>query len=296
MDIKKVIFRSGFCADRPGFLGLYLAGLQNPLARPLLIALRLRFSPDILENIRRADLAPDKKSSLFSEAMTLFRSGPSYKTTAANRSPLTDRAVLAKAGPGSVVCETGVSDGISAAALLENSAGAKIVLTDLQGYFLYKDFGPFRLFYNKEDDCLSLKFLFFYLCTGTKAGAAPADAGRISLLNPLLDAAAGRDGIIPFDIFSGTLENKADIIKCANVLNGVYFSLPEIKRALANLSANLNDGGWLFVSQNHEKYADGEAYLAFRKRGALLALSEEVNGHDLLPQLKSPLFSGLVLP
>ncbi|MEI7480758.1 MAG: hypothetical protein WCK75_00265 [Elusimicrobiota bacterium] len=294
LEIKKLIFRSGFCVDNARFLRFYLSALKNPVLRPLLIALRIKFSPDILENIRLSALPLDKKSSLFSEVMTLFRSGPSYKTTAAGRSPLTDRAILSKSKAGDIICETGVSDGISAFGLLANAGNKKVILTDIQISFLYKDFGPARIFYNKEDFCLSFKFLFFYICTGVKTGAAPATAGQISLLNPLISEKLGAAGIQQFDVFSGTLNFKADIIKCANVLNSVYFSPQEAKLAMENLSKNLKDSGWIFISQNHEKYRDGEAYLALQKQGGVLILREELNSHELLPYMSSTLFSDLV--
>jgi len=294
LEIKKLIFRSGFCADNARFLRLYLSALKNPVLRPLLIALRIKFSPDILENIRRSALPLDDKSSLFSEVMTLFRSGPSYKTTSAGRSPLTDRAILSKSKAGDIICETGVSDGISAFGLLANAGDRKVILTDIQASFLYKDFGPARIFYNKEDFCLSFKFLFFYICTGARTCAAPADAGQISLLNPLIREKFGVAEIHQFDVFSGTLNFKADIIKCANVLNNVYFSPQEAKLAIMNLSENLKDSGWIFISQNHGKYRDGEAYLALQKQGGALILREELNSHELLPYMSSTLFSDLV--
>lgn len=293
-EIGKILSRSGPCLDSLALLRLHLYALDNGLLRPLAIALRIKFTPDILEKICAAPLALEEKSALFSRALTLFRSGPSYKTTAAGRTRLTDLAILGKLREGAVILETGVSDGISAAGLLENARGARVILSDSQDCFRYRELGPLRLFYDKEDRCLSLKLPLFYLCTGLEAGKPPENARRIPLANPLLREKFGISEIVPFDIFSGILPRKADVIKCSNVLNGVYFPPEEAKRAIANLSRSLAKGGWLFISQNHEKYAAGEAYVALQEAEGGLALREEANGHELLPHLKSALFSDLV--
>lgn len=285
-DLSKVLLRSGPCWDSPAWLRLYLAGLGNPAARPLLLALRFRFSPAVLDNIRAADLPEPEKAALFSGAMNLFRAGGAFKTTAAARSPLTDAALLALAKPGAFIVETGVSDGISALGLLEKAAGAEVLLTDLQAAFPCER-GPLcSAYYGTDGEYLSLKFPLFLFCTGRRA-APPAGAAEVSLLNPLVAAKFPGVKLAAFDIFTGALPRRADLIKCANVLNLQYFTPEKIKAALANLAANLAEGGTLFVCQNNDKYADGEAYIALRKSGGSLAVAGERNGHELLPLLKS---------
>ncbi len=290
-----MILKSGPCADSVAFLKFYLAALERPAARVLVLALRIKFSPDIFDEIRRCSLPAGEKTSLFSKAMNLFKSGNAYKTTAAGRSPLTDAAILAEAGPGSLIVETGVSDGVSAMGLLENTKGAEVVLTDSQDCYLYKDLCCGRKFYSRDDGAVSLKLPLFYFFTGSTAGKFPAGAGRIPLLNPAVEEKF-RAELLPFDVFAGTLSRKADIIKCANVLNEAYFFLEDIKRALANLANNLKDDGRLFVCQNNKKYKDGEAYFILRKKNGRLELAGEVNGHELLGRLSSPLFADLFKP
>lgn len=294
-DIKKILLRSGPCLDSLPFLRLYLAGLGSPVPRALLLALRLKFSPGIFDEVRRSALPADQKAALFSAAMTLFRSGSAYKTTAAGRSPLTDAAILASAAPGSLIVETGGSDGVSALGLLERAKDCEVLLTDSQDCYRYADFCCGRRFYAGDDGSVSVKLPLFYLSTGG-AGVAPAGAGRISLLNPGVTEKFPGAELRPFDIFSGALDRKADIIKCANVLNEVYFTPEEIKKALANLGANLKDGGRLFVCQNNRKYKDGEAYFALGKKDGRLELVKEVNGHELLGRLGSPEFADLFRP
>ncbi|MDD2805782.1 MAG: hypothetical protein PHV33_09515 [Elusimicrobiales bacterium] len=284
-DIAKLLLRSGPCWDSPAWLRVYLAGLKNPVSRLLLLALRIKFSPAVLENIRASALPELEKAALFSGAMNLFRAGTAFKTTAAARSPLTDTALLAKARPGALIVETGVSDGISALGLLGQAAGAEVLLSDLQAGFPYVG-GPLcTRYYGTDGAYLSLKFPLFLLCTGRRS-APPAGAPEVSLLNPLISGQFPAVKLAAFDIFSGALPRKADIIKCANVLNLQYFSSAEIRRAVENLAVNLNEGGWLFISQNNPKYKEGEAYLALRKEGGRLALSEEKNGHELLSFFK----------
>ncbi len=294
-DLKKLIFKSGPCWDNTAFLKLYLAALEHPLSRALALALRIKFSPDIFEVVRRSALPAGEKAALFSAAMTLFKSGSAYKTTAAGRSPLTDAAVLAAAAPGGLLVETGVSDGVSALGLLERAKDCEVLLTDSQACYRYADFCCGRRFYAGDDGSVSMKFPLFYLSTGG-TGVAPAGAGRISLLNPAVTEKFPGAELRAFDIFSGTLDRKADVIKCANVLNEVYFTPVEIKKALANLGAGLKDGGRLYVCQNNKKYKDGEAYFVLGKKGGALALETEVNGHELLGRLGSAEFADLFRP
>ncbi len=290
-DLKSLLLRSGPCFDSPAFLRLYLAGLGNPAARALLLALRFKFSPELLDNIRRSALPAEEKSRLFSAAMNLFRSGPSFKTTAAGRSPLTDAAILALLRPGMTVLETGVSDGVSAMGLMAAAGGARVLLSDRQTAFSCSAGRP-RRFYDADGALLSLKLPGFYLCTGLRA-EPPADASAISLLNPALEGVPGAK-LIPFDVFTGGLEEKPDVIKCANVLNAVYFGRERVRAALENLLRNLGDGGWLFVAQNHPRYRDGEAYVGLRRENGAFALRAQANGHELLAELATPLYRGLV--
>lgn len=295
-DLRKALLRSGFCLDALPALRLFLRGLAVPGVRQLLIASRLKFTPDLLEKIRASGLPPAEQGALFSAAMNLFRSGPTFKTTGAGRAPLTDRAALEKAGPDGLIAEAGVSDGVSALGLLEARGGRGVLLTDRQDAFRYKDLGPFRVFYDKEDGAVSVKFLFFYLCLGVPPGEVPAGARAVSLLNPGVAALFPGVKLSAFDIFTGALPEKAAVIKCANVLNKAYFTPEQMRPAVANLLGSLREGGWLLISQSNPKYESGEAYIALRRQGEKFVLAEELHGHELLQDLRSPLFAGLVTP
>jgi len=293
-DIVKIILRSGPCLDSPAFLRLYLRALGNPALRLLALALRIKFSPAVLDAVRESRLPPAEKAGLFSAAMNLFRGGGAFKTTSAGRSPLTDAAVLALAGPGALIAEVGVSDGVSALHLLENAGGAEVLLTDLQASFPYRDAGPARVFYYTDGAYISVKLPLFYLCTGLKAGALPPGLPEVSLLNPLVAEKFPAARLAAFDIFGGALPRPAGVIKCANVLNLAYFSPEKIKAALENLRSALAEGGWLVIGQNNPAYEGGEAWLALQREGNRLLLRREEHGHELLPLLRSPGFSGLV--
>jgi len=293
MDIGKLIFNSGFCPDSPAFFRFYLRLFSLPALRRLLPLLRVKFSPDLLENIRAARLPVREKGELFAGAMNFFRSGPTYRTTGEARTPLADAAIRARLRPGMLVVEAGVSDGLSAAGLLANPGGAEVMLTDRQAVFRYRDLGPLRLFYDRDEGCLSFKLLFFYVCTGVRPGRVPEGAPAIATLNPAVSEAFGAAAIQVFDVFSGRLARPADVIKCANLLNTVYFSPAEIRRALENLAVNLREGGLLYLCHSNAGYADGEAYIALRRAGGTLRIEEERNSHELSPVLRSGLFRGL---
>lgn len=291
--LKNVLLRSGFCADSVPALRLCLRALRLPALRQLAIASRIKFTPDILEKLRRSALAPAEKSALFSEAMNLFRSGPTFKTTGAARTPLADKAILEAAPAGALILETGVSDGVSALGLLEARGAARVLLSDRQAAFHFSDFGPFRVFYDKDDGFLSVKFFFLYLCTGLDAGLPPEGAGTVSLLNPAVQERFPQARLLPFDIFTDALPEKAGVIKCANVLNKAYFSAAAAARAVANLHRSLAEGGRLYLCHANPKYRDGEAYVVLRREGAGFRLEAEVNEHELLEDLRSGLFPGL---
>lgn len=295
-DLGKALLRSGFCLDTLPVLRFFLRGLGTPGLRQLLISARVKFTPDILLAIRASGLPPAEQGALFSAAMNLFRSGPTFKTTSAGRAPLTDRAALEKAGPDGLIAEAGVSDGVSALGLLEARGGRGVLLTDRQDAFRYKDFGPFRVFYDKEDGAVSVKFLFLYICVGLAPRAVPADARQVSLLNPSVEARFPGSRLTALDIFTGALPEAAAVIKCANVLNKAYFTPERMKPAIANLLGSLREGGWLLISQSNPKYEAGEAYIALRRRGGKFLLAEELHGHELLADLRSPLYADLVLP
>ena len=292
--LLKILLRSGPCLDTVPALRLCLRALDVPVLRQLVIASRLKFTPDVLERVRASGLPPAEKARLFSSAMNLFRSGSTFKTTGAGRTPLTDREILAKAGPGDEILEVGVSDGISALGLLEARGGRGVTLSDRQDAFRCRDFGPLRVFYDREDGLLSVKFLFLYLCTWLAAGEPPPDARRVRLLNPEVLERFPAAELVRFDIFTDVLPRKAAFIKCANVLNKAYFGPADARRAVANLARSLEEGGWLFVSQANAAYADGEAWLALRLTGGRLRLAGEANSHELLADLKSAAFAGLV--
>jgi hypothetical protein len=76
----------------------------------LLVALRVKFSPWVLNNVRTSDLPMKERAGLFSRAMDLFRVGTMCKSMSAARCLLTDAALVARARPGALIVETGVSD------------------------------------------------------------------------------------------------------------------------------------------------------------------------------------------
>jgi hypothetical protein len=294
MAFGLTLTRSGPCFDSVPLLRAWLTAIENPAARLPLIALRLKFSPLILDRIRAAALPLPEKAALFSGALNLFRGGAAYKTTGAGRTPLCDAAVLAAAaGPGKVIAECGVSDGVSALGLLEKAAGASMLLTDLQdGYRAAPCVGGWR-FHLAEGGRDSFKFPGFYFCSGTGT-PPPPEARFISLLNPLVADRFPGAKLLPFDLFTGRLPAEADAIKCANVLNAEYFKLSEIRLALANLLPCLKEGGRLFIAQSNPVYKDGEAFFVLRREGGCFALEAETNSHKLLPLLRGPELAGLV--
>ena len=292
-NLLKMLSGSGLCADSLTSLEFHLNMLAHPLLRYFAMAARLKFSPAILDRIRCSPLPLDEKSALFSRAMNLFRAGGAYKTTGACRTPLADAEVLRADRPGALILETGVSDGTSATGLLAGAAGAEVMLSDLQAGFPYSAIGPLRIYFGAEDGYTALKLGPLYLCTGSRPGGGTGTA-MVSALNPALEEKFGIRSILPFDVFSSVLPRPADAIKCANVLNLVYFPPERIRAALVNLRRSLAAGGLLVISHNNGKYQSGEAVITLRNSGGRLTLDRERNAHELLPYLASSLFADIM--
>jgi hypothetical protein len=274
---------SGPCLDSPRLLRL--------LARPGwfrtlgLHVLRLKFTPVVLERIRALPWPVEERASLFTEGISLLCAGGSFKTTGADRTRLVDETVLRLAARFSSprVAEVGVSDGSAALQLLKAlPPTARLLLTDRHPIFLRRDFGPLRIILDSDGALLGIKLLCLYLLVPFRARFDAADCQRIDTLNPLLSEVHGVRAILAFDALADILPEPASIIKCANILNRAYFTDAQILAATANLTRSLEENGFLVISHNHSRYAQGEAYFVLRNTGGRLVEEEACGGHEAL--------------
>jgi len=278
---KHLLAKSGLCIDRVRLLDWIN---DRDWARVLACRyLRLRFSPDILKNASETEVSHEERGRLFTLGMSFLTVGNTYKTTGDGRTRLADEAVLRHAVRMNrpALLEVGVSDGSSARNLLRNGgAFSGIILTDKYCHFFEKQVGPCRIFLGPEGKLLGVKCLFLYLSFDTAKQCDSKGYKRIETINPSIRREHNVESVRFFDMFTDVLEESVAIIKCANILNVSYFGEHSLKEAISNLSRSLQDGGVLVVSQNNEKYTDGEAFFVLRKDEGALKVVESVNAHD----------------
>lgn len=287
---------------RAAFAPDSLPWLRLLVARPALkSALSIAVTPWILEVVREAELSPDSQQRLFSLAMRFFRAGHAWKMTCLDRSPRLDQRLLSmvsERGSGAVL-DVGTSDG-SSSWTLHQRLGARLILTDKDPHYSYirhhalsMDIGDCRgrpivrklgpLAFRPQPSAPR---------TSERGRARVRSASRrgvhhqgtISCLNPRFSASTK---LLPFDCFLGVWPHDVAAIKCANLLH--YEKLPQsvFLRGIENLGRSIMEGGFLFVGQNHPRYAAGEAYVILQRTESGLRYFDEENGHVGLRCLKA---------
>ena len=287
LRLEHALKESGLCLDRPWLLRRVLAG--GLLRTVLMRFLRLKFSPLILDRVRALPLPLAERSELFTQAISLINARETYKTTGLGRTRLVDAAVLRRAGEFRPLrlLEVGVSDGVSCLELLAAlPPGTETVLTDRHPEFARRGFGPAILFLDGCGRVLGLKLLCLYFNLPLAARLEPSRGQAIQTANPRLTEASPPLSISRFDVCRDVAPEPFQLIKCANVFNRKYFDDDAIRSAVANVSRSLADGGYLFISQNNERYAGGESYFVLHKRDGRLAVVEERNKHEALELFK----------
>lgn len=287
---KHFLKESGLCVDSPILLDWLLKNETRKIVA--FRFLRLRFSPTILSNTLAMKISLKKKANLFSLSISHINVRDIYKTTSSNRTALADKVIMQlakKIGPLNVM-DIGVSDGSSVRALLKNNnLFSSIRLTDRYNIFYEKTFPLGRIFLDSNARLLGVKFLCFYCNLASDRILDTSTFSTIKTINPQLSKEAGIRSIERFDITRDISSPPVDLIKCANVLNIGYFEDKQILAILENLKNSLNDEGHLVISQNNDKYRDGEAVLLLRKKHGRYTLERSLNDHDLTPLLQKAL-------
>lgn len=276
-----VLKESGFCVDRVRLLEFLLR--HSWLKVFAFRFLRLRFSPQLIENAESLSVELDRKQELFSLACSFINVGRTYKTTSAARTILADKAVLQYAGEHEKPCllEVGVSDGSSSLELLKRiSSFGEVKLTDRHNAFYQWRFPFGRLYYDGDRCFLGLKFLFFYLNMPTRNQSGRPGLKPITTTNPVLRV-EHELAVEQFNLFTDCYPQRFHIIKCANLLTRTYFSDSEIVEGVRNLGRSLADGGRMVLSHNSDVYDEGEALTVFVRSGTQLCLEANVNNSPL---------------
>ena len=244
----------------------------------LLRFLRIRVTPDALKRVQALDLPLDERARLFTAAISYINVNETAKTTGQHRTRLADEAIARRAAEFTRVSlfDLGVSDGTASLDLLESLPNlTQAVLADRHVRLYARGPAAFRTFLDGEHRLLGVKILGVYVSLSLSATMDPSKFESIGTLNPLVQLRLGERSVVRFDAARDLLKPPATLIKCANLLNPVYFSGGALRAAAANIGRSLVDGGYLCISQNHARYPQGEAYLILRRQGDALFLAEE---------------------
>lgn len=273
--IKDILIKSGLTiSNRKAALFF----LKN---RSLMKILRFKIDPAIL-----LDSSPDRRQ--FSMLVSEISTGPVFKTTGFERHNASDDVLVdyIKKFPGKpVLADIGVSDGTSALYLLQklqiNQINAQVSLYDKYTRLNLLLKWPLRVYTNVDNEIVYIKFFcFLFFVYPFKIVFKETTGTIISFDNPILKKF--RLKIDYFDIFNTKLRESAYFIKCANILNPVYFSRTDIKLALKNIHANLKEGGYVFIIHNTN---DIESLLILKKDGNALVIDKQTGDDGLLEYL-----------
>ncbi len=227
-----------------------------------------RFSPHILDLVAHSGRNLEQRATEFSAAVSVFRFGAIFKLTSGDRTKVADALVTELAGTMNRprLLEVGVSDGHSAVGLLkQRTLFEEIVLTDRYNCFFQARQGARRWFFDADGQAIGYKLGCLFMTPDPND--VPPVHGRtaIETANPLLRERYGIRAIKRFNMFADILDRPVQIIKCANLLNVDYFSPELLRHGVDNLMASLSEGGHLVVSQNNDRYIQGEAAFVLTK-------------------------------
>lgn len=269
--------------------------------------------PSILNGILRA--VPDPARVIFGEDITeeeysdsvsYFRLGTTNKTTFKRRHVLSDQAILnnLELSRDKIFLDIGASDGITSLDMIKNLNHdfEHYFITDYNLHVGYKNVHGWHFFFDiKTRECIlaSNQYLFLRplaIAKLKKLGVCKnifsyRDIKVVTLVNPQIyncdDYIQGKITILEYDIMQMWAGVRPNVIKIANVLNRVYFSDHDIKKALANSFKVLTERGLLALIHNIQKL---ETCTLIRKvDDYTIEIVKHINGgveiHNLLSHL-----------
>jgi hypothetical protein len=208
--------------------------------------------------------------STFTRAISTFKFGSTFKSTGKARFPLTlhKLAVLQFDTP-PIIVDVGASDGITSLDIMETVPFQKYYVTDLNFEIFYSIAGNCTFFYDPGGNCILavtnrwiayndpsnaiIPFGSWARAFFTHAPVYEHSMSNIRLINPVLQKKRDPDLIIvQYDVLNKWLHDKADLLIAANILNHDYFSSNELRKALVNLLAALNESGRLVIIDNRD--------------------------------------------
>jgi hypothetical protein len=228
----------------------------------------------------------------FTNAVSTFKFGSTFKTTQKARFPLVilELAQL-KFQTRPVILDVGASDGSTSLDVMQAVPYEKYHVTDLNTEVFYEVTDAATWFYDEKGTCILMvtdKWVVYPETRGaifpfnkiseaifSRAPQFEGDAAKVILINPALQMRKeSRIVVETYNIFEAWRFEKADLIIAANILNRVYFTDCQIRRALNNLVAALNNNGRIVIVDNRP----GEKSTIFQFVDGVARVEKRVNG------------------
>jgi hypothetical protein len=241
-------------------------------------------------------------ASLFERGIGAIKIGATWKTTCANRHPLTDEIIaeFLRSRTSAVVLDVGCSSGLTSADLIERlgDSFSRYYVTDLFFSIPYRVQAGVTYFYHPlTKECIIRSDGRLIAYQEARAGLMPLRllAQRLlaqapthdprqtrdaHMLHPRLRAQMSVDPRIvaqEFGVFDKWANGPVDVVKAANILNRGYFSPLELRAALDNLSGLLNPSGMFVVTDNPAEGVERISVFRPRPSGGLVR-ERDING------------------
>lgn len=141
----------------------------------------------------------------------------------------------------------------------------------------------FGLYAIKQTSWFFFMSKFFFSLFSSKLETPPD--GKVTLFHPELmkKVESGEIGILEYDVFSSSINESFDLVRCMNLLNPLQFSDEQIKKAINNLTDSLRESGLLIIGRST---MSGEHRVSIlQKTGVNLVMLGELNGGAELKHL-----------
>ncbi len=206
----------------------------------------------------RGLLEPDGlDAESFSRAVSAFRLGGTYRTTAPGRHVQSNRVLLDHVPDRPLtVVDVGISDGSTTLELLDalGDRVGRLFGADRVLALTARRRGRWVAFFD-QDRCVlvATRHLLLYAPDALVPLFAGAPGQRVSLVQPALERRARTDervALVTHDVFAPWPGPPADVVRLANLLNRTYFSDADIGRALSQCHRMIVPDGLLQLVEN----------------------------------------------
>lgn len=267
MKIKDIIYKSWF------LIPFYI---NNSVIKTLF---RIKYSPFFLYKIRNSDL--------YSKVLSEINVWWFFKTVSYKRHNIWDKEIeklIWKIDRKIKFADIWCSDGSASISLYEKMKDKfeKYELFDYYNYLKYKSYWPIKLFFNKDNYLVYIKFLFILLYVNKKINIKDNNIKYINFWNPELQKHWLE--INEFNIINDNLKEEYDIVKCANLLHLNYFSKENILNIVKNkISQYIKNWWYLVLIHNNNKYNQNEAVIILKKNDNWeFEIYKNINNYEII--------------